>query len=314
MLLQLSLLYLLTIVYADWVTIDMSSDAQCSADQIQISVMKQTGVCLKTPRTFPIFRSYEISSCSSNEDTLTITVNMYTQSDCTGSSTTYPIDDLPTGCFNGTSISCQETPIAESENWPAVGLYIDEPTCSTPSVVIAAKPDCTSIDLFGYQYSTQISCSENELNIAAYNNTLECDTDPVLQEQLQLDNCAQIPDNFDLPDEPRSDSPIISKFYELIDMGYIDPDPSNYYYYADCGGVDNIPGVLATSGSHSNNDDDVESYGGLGTAGLSVVVVGCILAVVVGTFAVRYVVFGERKRENDINQNILPVGNEYSDS
>jgi hypothetical protein len=276
-------------IYASkWIGVNIG---QCDSAIVQFSVLKEVGVCLPTPSTISFFRSYQIPSCSITDSMLSTSITVYSGADCTGASFNQAIDPISTDCVNGTSIICEENPAAITENWPALGVYIEDTSCSAPSVVIAAKPDCTPFEYETYTYSSQLTCDTNLLTLNVYNTSMTCEGNAQLSETLAVDTCTEITDF--LSNIPDNLPTRLQQFADLIDI-------SSAFYYVDCGGVTNLPGVEGNTGSDdkatddtsegssgSSSGSDATKYGGLGTVGLSVLLIGIVAAGVVGAFFVK---------------------------
>jgi hypothetical protein len=290
---------------ANYLTLNIgtSVDGDCSQDSFQFSVLKQVGVCLLTPASVPYFRSYQLLSCVDDGTTITSSIAVYMSSDCTGIPVSYPIDNMSSGCNKGSEISCETNPVAIAEAWPALGVYIEDSTCSHPTMLMAAKQTCSAVDMLtGGQYSSSVSCTTNEFSISTYNNSLTCQGDLLSQENIALDICTEtIPG---LPPLIPADSPAYEQLNNFLNSGMI--DVNGVYYYADCAGSSEIPGVEGGANddagvtddakdNKSSGDDTQNNYGGLGTVGLSLLVVFIAIGAIASAFVVVKFVIGKSK-------------------
>jgi hypothetical protein len=285
---------------AQWIGVNVG---QCESSTVQFSILKQVGVCLKTPASIAYFRSYQLNSCSITNSMLSTSITVYTGSGCSGLSFNQAIDPLPTGCTNGTSLICEQNPVALSEHWPAVGVYVEDTTCSLPTVVVAAKSDCTSFEYGPYSYSSSLSCDSSSMTVNIYNTSLTCEGNSQVSETVVLDSCTGMTDFLSyLPEN------LPSRLDELVAL----IDITGASYYADCGGATNLPGVEGgdpepsddqsqdgTKGSSGNSQD---KFGGLGNVGLSVMLIGIVIAGVVGAVVVKRLA---APKKPDDTQNIL---------
>jgi hypothetical protein len=278
----------------------------CDTGVVQFSIMKEVGICLPTPSSISFFRSYQISSCSITDDMLSTSITVYSGADCTGVSFNQAIDPISTACVNGTSIICEENPVAISEHWPALGMYVEDTSCSVPTAIIAAKPDCTAFEYESYTYSSQLLCDSSLLTLNVYNTSLTCEGNTQLSETLTVDTCTEMTDF--LSNIPKNLPSRLEKFSDLIDI-------TSASYFVDCGGATNLPGVEADGTDDKATDDAEEGssgtsggsestkFGGLGTVGLSVLLIGIVAAGVVGAFFVkRFAAPGQKK---DPQNNLL---------
>lgn len=212
------------------------------------------------------------------------------------------MDPVDSTCRNGTTLICQENPVALVENWPALGIYIEDDTCSSPSLVLAAKSNCNSMEYEGNLYSTQVSCATSTLSIRAYNTSLTCEGNPVVDESMTVDSCVvttdfltTLPDN--LPDN-------LQQYADLIDI-------TSASYYADCGGATQLPGIDGGSPTNDDTTDTTKSssssnnaakFGGLGIGGLSGILIGIIATGLFVAFVANKVIF---KKKPEDTQNML---------
>jgi hypothetical protein len=247
----------------------------------------------------------QLSTCTQNSDTLTVSAAIYASTDCTGYSIPQTFDKLPTSCINGTKLSCQDTPVAVDSGWPALGLYVEDSTCAKPTALIAMKPGCTDVEMLGI--STEVSCSaESGFSLQAYNNSLTCAGTSDSHMDIQLDQCWYL--NTSTPIPPELDSnPLFDQLNEFLNSNYIDLSRSSFYYYADCGGAENIPGVETSSTPSSNGDDD-NDYGGLGVVEFSLIIVfSVIVGVLCCVCGVKRLVLDKKRTEADMTTSILKV-------
>lgn len=167
------------------------------------------------------------------------------------------------------------------------------------------NPGCRANEAVGF--STDVSCSETSLSILAFNDSLSCKGDSLTEFTIDSDVCWQLNSSAPIP-EFLEDYPIWDKLEEILDTGIIQLDRSDFFYYVDCGGADNLPGVDTSSASSSNDDDD-ESYGGLGVVGLSLVIVFSVLvgALCCACLAKRFL-FSGKGSGDQLMEGILDVG------
>jgi hypothetical protein len=245
-----------------------------------------------------------LNSCSITNSMLSTSVTVYTGGDCSGFSFDQAIDPLPAGCINGTSLICEENPVALSEHWPAMGVYVEDTTCSIPTVVIAAKSDCSSFEYGDYSYSSSLSCGSDLMTLNVYNTSLTCDGNTQVSESVALDSCTELTDF--LSDLPENLPSRLDQLAALVDI-------TGASYYADCGGATNLPGVTGSDpepsnddpnqeGTRGSSDNNQQKFGGLGNVGLSVMLIGILVAGVVAAVVVKR--FAAAKKSED-TQNIL---------
>lgn len=277
---------------------------ECGSGKVQFSILKQVGICLNTPASVSFFRSYKIDSCSIANSMLTTSVTVYSGTGCTGISLNRALEPVPSTCTNGTTLFCEENPIALSEKWPALGVYVEDSTCSVPTIVLAGQAGCTSFQYGNSTYSSSLVCDNNGGSINVYNNSLICDGIVQASDTLMTGVCAEFTD---FPATlPENLPPQLEQLSQMIDI-------TSASYFIDCGGAENLPGVegiepaptddndQGTSGS--SGDGSSTKYGGLGTIGLSVLLVGIALAGVIGAFALKKI--ATAKKPDDPQNNLL---------
>lgn len=332
-----SIFYCSSWCFGEWVAIDTTSSATCSSDSTLSSVLTQVGVCLEVPSSFPsglqIYESYIFDECEQDGDTMKLKVEWYFDDDCKGKSVILeaPVDS---SCLNGSYTSCQLTPIAIEEDWPAIGLYSGDSSCEDPpSIISAYKPGCSDFTTFE-DYSTSITCDAT-FDYVTYDGGT-CSGDPVMNISSNLEVCERVSfvDNLAMTTsqsklsrqqftlhyvqlQMESLSSLMQVVVELSGHSHekvlsttdnaltakdedID-DPDVWYHYVSCSGVENIPGVK--SNGKSSNDDDV--YSGLGEAGLAVLLVLIIIGLAVASivFARRWIL--KRKKDAEMKSKIL---------
>mmetsp|Transcript_9354 Transcript_9354/g.15654 ORF Transcript_9354/g.15654 Transcript_9354/m.15654 type:complete len:320 (+) Transcript_9354:80-1039(+) len=274
---------------ADFIVLDVSpGDPTCSPENSEASIMIQTDHCLQLPSNIPLANSYMFESCSTGADAISATINVFGSNDCSGMMKSYTFDSIPSACMNGTQFSCQTSdPYAVVENWPAFGLYVDDTTCSLPTLMAAFAPNCNTFSFEGISFSTDLTCSAEagaSLTLYGTNESIpydECNGEPSEQRTMIADQCTSFA-NFEPITLPEVGNIMDGKLKEIIDL--LQLDSSDLYYYADCGGADNIPGIEtnSNSGSTSDSGDDVDAgmmalYVVLaGVAGLALAVTGFI--------------------------------------
>lgn len=244
-----------------------------------------------------------MATCSENDATLSVSINIYTASDCSGFATPHTLDSVPAGCHNGTMLSCQKNPTAIDEGWPAIGLYVQDTTCSTPTALVAINPGCNDNEMLGY--STEVSCTDTSFSLSGY-NTSTCSGIPTTSHEVQLDTCEQLSPSSDIP-ELMEQGPLWDMFEELMSAGLITLNQSDFYYYADCAGAEKLPGVETNNADTSGHNND-DQYSGLGIVGLSLIIAASVLAVVCCMCGVKHIIFGKKNGNDDFSENILPVG------
>jgi hypothetical protein len=178
----------------EWVAIDTTSSQTCSPDSTQSSVLTQVGVCLPVPSSFPSslqqYSSYIFDDCAQDGDIMKLTVTWYLDDDCKGKGFEIyaPVDS---SCENGVFTSCQDTPVAIEEEWPAVGLYSGDSSCEdAPTLISAYNPGCADFSAFG-EYSTSVSC-DTTFDYITYNASSTCSGDASMNISSSLDVCERI--------------------------------------------------------------------------------------------------------------------------
>lgn len=178
-------------VSASWFAADVytSPDSCTASGDIQVSVLKEIGVCMELPdglpEPFSAVKSYKIGSCSESGDFVAVEFDAYMKSGCSGIKIPYKMDDkIPSGCVNNTRISCPSSHVSLTEKWPSAGVYLEDETCSNLGGMVNVRPDCASITSPVGDFSTAVSCATaDEINIKVYNETLTC-SDGVLSQDL----------------------------------------------------------------------------------------------------------------------------------
>lgn len=264
-------------------------------------MLLQVGVCQNTPSTVDLIRSYIISSCTNDNSLITTIIKVYTGKDCTGFSFDYNLDPMPSNCINGTTLICEDNPSALTENWPALGVYIEN-MCSNPSIVVAAKPGCDSFAYQNQEYSTQVNCNENTLSVNVYNTSLTCEGNSMFEDSMSINTCTNVSDILSyLPEN------LPSQLQKLID--YV--DVTSLSYYSDCKGISSLPGIAENPTNDDSTGDNTKStsdnnksvkYGGLGAGGLSALLISIVAFVLVSFFVVKRVM--NRKKPDEL-QSIL---------
>lgn len=293
---------------ADFIVLDVSpGDPTCSAENSEASIMIQTDHCLQLPSSIPLANSYKIVSCSTGADAISATINLFSSNDCSGVMQAYTFDSIPSACMNGTQFSCQMSdPYAVVENWPAFGLYVDDATCNMPTLMAAFAPNCNTFSFEGISFSTDLTCSEENgasLSLYGTNESIpydECSGEPSEQRSMIADQCTSFA-NFEPVTLPDVGSIVDGRFKEIIDL--LQLDSSDLYYYADCGGADNIPGIEtnSNSGSTSDSGDDVDA----GMMALYVILAGVAGMALVGTGFIYYRRQGSGYERDTISDDLI---------
>lgn len=295
-----SLFSFISVIFSSkWIGLNIG---ECNQQNIQFSLLLQVGVCHNTPSSISLVRSYMISSCSNDNLFITTSLKLYTSKDCSGYSFDYNLDPMSSSCINGTSLICEDNPTALTENWPALGVYIDN-MCSSPSIVVAAKPGCDSFEYQNQQYSSQVSCIDSTLSIDVYNTSLTCQGNPVIEDSMNINTCTNV-SNF-LTDLPENLPSQLEKLIELIDV-------TTLSYYSDCEGISSLPGIAENpNGDDDSPQDNTKSesgsnkstkYGGLGIGGLSALLISIVAFMLVTFFITKR--FMKTKKPEEL-QNII---------
>eukprot|EP00602_Paraphysomonas_sp_CaronLab_P006825 CAMPEP_0185019144 /NCGR_PEP_ID=MMETSP1103-20130426/1769_1 /TAXON_ID=36769 /ORGANISM="Paraphysomonas bandaiensis, Strain Caron Lab Isolate" /LENGTH=314 /DNA_ID=CAMNT_0027549301 /DNA_START=119 /DNA_END=1063 /DNA_ORIENTATION=+ len=308
-----------TSLYGDWIVLDISTSSDtCSADNTDFSIMKQIGVCSKVPIGVPTFESYKLTSCNSDGEKLLTTVKAYLTSDCSGFVTSFTYSELSTECHNGSVVSCQSDPIAVSEGWPAVGVYIEDSACDVPAVVFAANPGCSEIPEIP-ELSVQVECQDDMLSYSAYNTSDTCEGESIQEASLSADQC--VGSNTSMP-EPGPTSPdVYKRIYSFLHSDTFNIDGLDVWFYADCNGSDNIPGVVPSStddpsGNDDPNDpvipqgqdDDTVGDNNLSVVEISLIVTAAVLVAVIALSVVWFCYYNKpRNNTEDLKQRILSI-------
>lgn len=230
----------------------------------------------------------------------------YTSSNCGGFdvSREFPI---PSSCTNGTLLVCEEKPTAIAEKWPAVGIYLEDSTCSSPIVVGATKPDVCVSNSNMEDFSFESSCTE-DFTMNTYNDSSTCDTEPMDTTVVDIGTCDEIgefplpspttPYSFDRHAGVKSNvmstySSILSRVTSMSHLKEKDTAATRYlqqatvtaYSYASCEGVGHIQGVTIADDDADDADDAQEnssgsasSKNGLGAVGISLVTIFVLLS------------------------------------
>ena len=153
-----------------------------------------------------------------------------------------------------------------TEGWPAFGLYVDDSTCTMPSLMAAFSPNCNSYVYEENSISTDLTCTDTSgvsFSIYGLNSSIpydECSGEPSVDLTMVADQCTSFA--MLLPTVQPYMTNILEgsmkDIFGLLQVGVGD----NLYYYADCGGGENIPGIETNSNSgHDNNSGDNISAG-----------------------------------------------------
>lgn len=164
-------------------------------------------------------------------------------------------------------------PYAVTENWPAFGLYVEDSSCSLPSFMVAFAPNCNTYSDQGVSISTDLSCSDTGMTLSVFgtNNSVpydECSGTPSEQRSMIPDQCVSFAGEnpIEFPDFDFGGilDGSLKKLFALVDL-----KASEVYYYADCGGANNIPGIETNANSGPSSD----SGGGVDAGACSVIIV-----------------------------------------
>ena len=156
-------------------------------------------------------------------------------------------------------------PYAVTENWPAFGLYVDDALCALPSLMAAFAPNCNTYTYEDTSYSLDVTCSDNSgASLSLYGTDPaipyagNCSGTPSEQRSMVSDQCTSFA-TVDPITLPALEELMDGSLKDLLAM--LQLDSSNMFYYADCQGADNIPGIEtnANSGSGSESDDDIDA-------------------------------------------------------
>lgn len=300
---------------ADYLVLDVSpGDETCAPENSEASVMIQTDHCLKLPANVPLANSYKIESCSTGTDTISLTLNVFTTSNCDSNGITqeFTFDSLPSSCINGTKLSCQTSdPYAVVQNWPAFGMYVDDSSCAMPTLVAAIAPNCNTYSFQGISFSTDLVCSDTagaSFSLYGTNDSIpynECSGEPSEYRSMIADQCTSFAnmEPITLPDVGDIIDGSLKDIFDQLQL-----DSSDLYYYADCGGANNIPGIEtnANSGSTSDSEDSVSA----GMIALYAIVGGLAgLGLLVGGFLYMRRKAGDSQRGEAINDDLLEKDN-----
>jgi hypothetical protein len=235
--------------------------------------------------------SFTVNSCVAQSGVVTLGLTVYTSAGCSGFSIPYSYD-MAQECSNNTMVSCEDTPVAITEVWPATGMYIDDSTCTTPLFVAAALPNqCNGAK--DQDMSFEFGCNDDstQMSASAYNDTALCDTKPVEHYDLPTGSC-DIMGEFPIPTPALRVRDVLSKEEDntaTVMRGVIDEAISasfvsmatllssrdgaksqaanknvndvmvTAYYYSSCGGVESIPGVYVVPGADDGDDTETSS-------------------------------------------------------
>jgi hypothetical protein len=150
------------------------------------------------------------------------------------------------------------------ENWPAFGLYVDDSTCTMPTLMAAFAPNCNTYSFEGTSFSTDLVCSETKgasFSLYGTNDSIpydECSGEPSEYRSMIADQCTSFA-SFEPITLPEVGDIVDGSLKDIFDQ--LQLESSDLYYYADCGGADNIPGIetSANSGSTSDSGDGVDA-------------------------------------------------------
>ncbi len=164
-------------ISADYLQANYFTDTTtCSATTKAAELYVPINKCIAIPTIPPSFNitipfnSFKISTCTVNADT-SVSTKIYafaSSSTCNGLGVPAPAN-LPAGCDNGGTFSCQAT-IAASEsvtnNWPAVGTFFGDSACKTFDLMLATIDNqCTTIS---DDTSAILKDTDTSLNVGVY--------------------------------------------------------------------------------------------------------------------------------------------------
>lgn len=281
------------VAIADFLVMDVSpGDSTCSQENVEASIMIQTGHCLKLPVDNILLGSYMLTSCSPGEETLSVTVSVFSSDDCSTDRAIvqdFTFDTLPSTCVESAQLSCQTSdPYAVTENWPAFGLYVDDSTCARPTLMAAFAPNCNTYTFGNASYSTDLTCStESGASFSVYGTdplvpyegSEGCSGTPSEQRSMVADQCLSFADvePITVPDVKDILDGSLKDVFEMLQL-----NASDLYYFADCGGGDNIPGIETNANSGSQSDSGGGIDGGMMALYLTVGAVAAGVLVVGG--------------------------------
>lgn len=170
---------------------------------VETTVLSEVGVCIDVGMTLPeplsAVKSFKLDLCENGAEYLSLGISGFTEAGCGGIGIPYTLNDMvPAGCHKNAVASCQTDPIALSERWPNVAVFVNDDTCANTLAVLAARPGCNSYQYDSKMYSMSTNCIDPAtLHAVVYNDTLDCTGGSILKEvSLPTNTCtffAQIP-------------------------------------------------------------------------------------------------------------------------
>lgn len=196
-----------------------TSNEDCALKSpVQLSLLREVGVCWNLPEDIPASfpfstkKSYRIDSCVNDSPFLSSTVSVYDEVDCAGPGTEVNMDNtIPDSCMENMRVSCQDEPVAITNKWPAIEMWLPttndgEPDCSPslhPPVVMSVRPECALVqNAMGDNFAAmKADCSVvDEMEISIYKDVNSCpnpDILPFWSLKVDANSCQLVGDAFD---------------------------------------------------------------------------------------------------------------------
>lgn len=155
-------------------------DTSCDSDLLQLSILLETGGgCIDHPLAWMPgadgILSYELESCHNAKDRIVATVTGYQQTKCKGSGQVLRTENEISNndCYsNTTQFSCETSPMALTDKWPAVDIYFGDDACQSSAVTVSVRPGC--ITLGSSMFSWECSDDGSTMSVESYETVMTC--------------------------------------------------------------------------------------------------------------------------------------------
>ena len=138
------------------------------------------------------------STCTQNSDGSISTSNLVYESVSDCSSLGVPLkEDIPAGCQEGALLQCTEetsSSVSLTNNWPAVGAYFGDSTCSTYDLLFSMVSDtCAAyVEGDGHEYSVELSEQDTTYELKIFDGATDCSGTPVKDAYAPEDQCMTV--------------------------------------------------------------------------------------------------------------------------
>lgn len=193
--------YLFSTAHGSWIQATYFSEPDSCSGAVAAQAFLPMNKCIAIPALPPSvnvtipFKSIK-STCTQNADGSISTSNKVYASSSTCGGLGVPLnEDIPSGCQDGATFECVDdisSSPALANNWPAIGAYFDDSTCSSFDLLAAMPLDlCSSLtDGDGNSYSAVIHEEGSSFNAQEFDGVTDCSGTSAKEITIDEDVCS----------------------------------------------------------------------------------------------------------------------------